>query len=100
MARSFLLWLFIVFSSWSTFAQQLVFSTQVGGEKMGIKDQLQVDYVLQNAQQIESLSPPNYTDFNIVGGPYQSSQSNIQMMGNRMVESKTITISYVLQPKH
>jgi hypothetical protein len=67
---------------------------------MGIKDQLQVDYVLQNAQQIESLSPPNYTDFNIVGGPYQSSQSNIQMMGNRMVESKTITISYVLQPKH
>jgi hypothetical protein len=100
MTRSFLLWLFIVFSSWSTFAQQLVFSTQVGGEKMGIKDQLQVDYVLQNAQQIESLSPPNYTDFNIVGGPYQSSQSNIQMMGNRMVESKTITISYVLQPKH
>jgi BatD DUF11 like domain len=100
MARSFLLWLFIVFSSWSAFAQQLVFSTQVGGEKMGIKDQLQVDYVLQNAQQIESLSPPNYTDFNIVGGPYQSSQSNIQMMGNRMVESKTITISYVLQPKH
>ncbi|MFM2203586.1 MAG: hypothetical protein RLZZ605_550 [Bacteroidota bacterium] len=100
MTRSFLLWLFIVFSSWSAFAQQLVFSTQVGGEKMGIKDQLQVDYVLQNAQQIESLSPPNYTDFNIVGGPYQSSQSNIQMMGNRMVESKTITISYVLQPKH
>lgn len=100
MARSFLLWLFIVFSSWSAFAQQLVFSTQVGGDKMGIKDQLQVDYVLQNAQQIESLSPPNYTDFNIVGGPYQSSQSNIQMMGNRMVESKTITISYVLQPKH
>ncbi len=99
MLRSLLLWLLFFSTTLVAQAQQLVFSTQVSAEKIGIKDQLQVDYTLQNAQQIESLSPPNYADFTIVGGPYQSSQSNIQMMGNRMVESKSITISYVLQPK-
>jgi hypothetical protein len=59
MLRSLLLWLLFFSTTLVAQAQQLVFSTQVSAEKIGIKDQLQVDYTLQNAQQIESLSPPN-----------------------------------------
>jgi len=86
--------------SCSVWAQNVVFIAEAGANKIGMKDQVQVQYTVKDAQNLQSISPPLTSDFAIVGGPYQSSSSAVNVIGNRMVQSQSITLTYVLQPKH
>jgi BatD DUF11 like domain len=81
-------------------AQNVVFTAEANTNKIGLKDQLQVQYTVRDAQNLQSISPPSQQDFVIVAGPYQSSSSNTSITGNKMVQSQSISLTYVIQPRH
>ncbi|MBS1775410.1 MAG: protein BatD [Bacteroidetes bacterium] len=88
-----------VFWSTAAWAQNAVFSANASATKIGLNDQLQVDYRIENVSSLRSISKPDFKDFIIVGGPFSSQSSNISIVGNKMVQSQSYTHSYVLQPK-
>ena len=82
-------------------AQEVVFSAIAGANKMGIQDQVQVQYTIKDLPNVQTLSPKQEItrDFHIVGGPYQSQGSSTTYINGRMTQSQSLTITYVLQPK-
>lgn len=80
-------------------AQEIVFSTQPSAYKVGLQDQFQVSFILQNAPSNPSdFDPPDFTGFRVLAGPIQSSQSNISIVNGKTQRSNTLQLSYVLQP--
>jgi len=73
---------------------QVKFSTWVSSQSVGQKDYLQVEYVVENARQIDDLTPPSFPGFQIVEGPIQS--SGMSIVNNSMSQYKGV--SFVLQP--
>jgi hypothetical protein len=84
----------------NTIAQNVVFTAQAGANKIGTKNQVQVQYTIHDAQNLQSVSQPSTNDFTIVAGPYQQQSSNVSVVGNKMTQSQSISLTYVLQPKH
>ncbi len=80
-------------------AQNVVFSAHASAAKMGVQDRIQVDYRIENVSNLRSISKPDFKDFNVVGGPFSSQSTSISMVGNQMVQSQSVTYSYLLQPK-
>lgn len=82
-------------------AQDVVFSAAASANKMGIQDQIQVQYTIRDAENLRSVGPKEeiVNDFHIVGGPYQSQGSNTTISNGKMVSSTSFTLTYVLQPK-
>jgi len=66
---------------------------------MGVKDQIQVDYTIRDAPNLRSIANPKFEDFQIVAGPFSRQSSNVTVSGNKMVQSVSVTYSYILQPK-
>lgn len=83
-------------ASWS---QNTVFSLNASANKMGMKDQIQVDYMIQDAPNLRSMANPKFEDFTVVAGPFSRQSSSITSDGSKMVQSVSVTYSYVLQPK-
>jgi hypothetical protein len=83
-------------------AQNVTFTAQAGATKMGVKDQVQFTYTIQNAQGLRTLGPSgdNFNDFDVVGGPYQSQSTNVAVTNGHMVQSQSISLTYILKPKH
>ncbi len=80
-------------------AQNVVFSAAPSANKIGIKDQIQVQYTVKDAQNLQSIAPGQSQDFTVVQGPFHSQSSNISIIGNQTVQSQSITVTYILQPK-
>lgn len=82
-------------------AQDVVFSAAASAGKIGIEDQVQVQYTIRDAQDLQSLGPRQEitNDFHIVGGPYQSSGTNVSIVNGKMTQSQSLTVTYILQPK-
>ncbi|MCB0699450.1 MAG: protein BatD [Chitinophagales bacterium] len=85
----------------NTHAQEVSFSAAATANKIGIEDQVQVQYVIRNADNLQTLGPTNEinNNFHIVGGPYTSQSSQMSFVNGKMNQSKSITLTYVLQPK-
>lgn len=93
--------LITIFFQFEAFAQTAVFSANASATKIGEKDELQVDYTIQNVQNLRTFNQPSFKDFNVVqGSPFSQQSSNISIVGNKMVQTQSITYSYILQPKH
>ena len=74
---------------------QVKFTTVVNSRDLGQRDYLQVQYVVENAQQIEQFDPPaEFPGFTILEGPIQS--SGMSVINGNMSQYKGI--SFVLQP--
>ena len=84
----FILVLLLCTFSWS----QVKFETEVSKNKLGVNENLRVDFKMNKDG--DNFSPPNFNGFNVVGGPNQS-VSNSWINGNRTF-SKTYT--YFLSP--
>lgn len=99
--RSGWICLLLTVSACGLFAQNVVFTAAVSANKIGVQDQLQVQYTIQDADDLQSVSPPSdiSKDFNVLGGPYSSQSTNIQYVNGKMTQSKSVAITYVLQPK-
>lgn len=92
----FLLAAFVSCTAWS---QNSVFSVNASANKMGIKDQIQVDYTVQDVPNLRSINSPHFEDFTVVSGPFSRQSTNLSVVNNKMVQSVSVTYSYVLQPK-
>lgn len=99
MWRCNIVFLFIVAACGQSWAQNVVFTAEAGAGKIGTKDQVQIQYTIRDAQNLQSVSRPATNDFVITQGPFQSSSTNISMSGNRTVQSQAVTLTYVIQAK-
>ncbi|HXB32338.1 MAG TPA: hypothetical protein VNV35_02905, partial [Puia sp.] len=53
-----------------TSSGQVKFTTVVNSQELGQRDYLQVQFIVENAQQIDEFDPPNdFPGFHIVEGP-------------------------------
>jgi hypothetical protein len=84
----------ICFSSMFLNGQQVKFTTAVSSKQIGRGDYLQVEYLVENAKQIENLDLPGFPDFRIIEGPMQS--SGMSVVNGNMTQYKGV--SYILQP--
>ncbi len=84
------------------FAQNVNFTAQASAAKMGLQDQIQLTYTIQNAQDLKALAPAgdNFKDFDIVGGPFQSQSTQVYVSNGHMVQSQSISLTYILHPRH
>lgn len=80
-------------------AQNVVFTAVAGANKIGVKDQVELQYTIRDAQNLQSVTNPSDVDFIIVGGPYQSQSSNTSITGNKVVTSQSLSLTYVIQPR-
>jgi len=82
------------------FAQNVVFTANVSAGKVGVNDQFQVTYTIQDAPNVQAINNPSFKDFKVLGGPFTSRSSNVVISGNKMTESRSFSVSFLLQPKH
>jgi hypothetical protein len=76
---------------------QVKFTTVVNSQELGQRDYLQVQYIVENAQQIDEFDPPtDFPGFHVVEGPIQS--SGMTVINGNMSQYKGL--SFVLQPAH
>lgn len=81
-------------------AQNVVFSADASAEKIGLEDQVQVQYTIRDANDLQSVTPNGINkDFTIVAGPFQSQSSQITTANGRMVQTMSVSLTYVLVPK-
>lgn len=84
----------ISFLSARSVSGQVKFTTVVSSQNIGKSDYFQVEFVVENAKQIDELTPPDFSGFRIVQGPIQSNEMSI-VNGN---VSRYQGMSFVLQP--
>ena len=90
----FTAFVFLLFFASSLMAQQVKFTTVISSKEIGRGDYVQIEFVIENAKQIERLSPPAFPDFHVVEGPMQS--SGMSIVNGNMSQYKGV--SFVLQP--
>jgi BatD DUF11 like domain len=88
----FIIWIALLPGLFAT--GQVKFTTVASSQEVGRSDYLQVEFVVENARQIDNLNPPDFPGFKIMQGPIQS--SGMSIVNGNMSQYKAI--SYVLQP--
>ncbi|HZE84721.1 MAG TPA: BatD family protein, partial [Puia sp.] len=73
---------------------QVKFTTVVSSPEIGRGEYLQIEFVVENAKQIDQLNPPDFPGFRVVQGPIQS--SGMSVVNGNMSQYKAL--SFVLQP--
>ncbi|MVT42513.1 hypothetical protein GO495_18105 [Chitinophaga oryziterrae] len=76
-------------------AQDFKFTTTVSNTKVALDEPFQIQFMLENAPNVSSFTPPSFNDFEVLQGPSQMQGQSI-MNGHR---SEYIALIYVLQPK-
>ena len=66
MWRYSILFLFVSGICCQISAQNVVFTAVAGANKVGVKDQLQIQYTVKDAQNLQSVSRPSEADFAII----------------------------------
>ena len=73
---------------------QVKFTTVVSSQDVGKSDYFQVEFVVENAKQIDDLTPPDFPGFRVAQGPIQS--SGMSIVNGNMSQYKAL--SFVLEP--
>ena len=79
---------------YATGQAKLTFTTNVSSQDVGKSDYLQVEFVVENAKEIDDLVPPDFSGFHVVQGPIQS--SGMSIVNGNMSQYKAL--SFVLEP--
>ncbi|PWV53954.1 BatD family protein [Chitinophaga sp. S165] len=94
--RKFVLSLFFCLGAFSCLqAQEFRFTTSVSNNKVALDEPFQIQFMLENAPNVTSFTPPTLNDFEVLQGPSQMQGQSI-MNGRR---SEYIAVIYVIQPK-
>lgn len=84
-----------LFSSLSVVGQEAELTATVSKNKLGLNQRLRIEFAV-NRQGADNFTPPNFTNFKIVGGPSQSiSQSWINGKA-----SFTQSYTYIIEPRN
>jgi len=89
---SFIL-LAVILTPDSSFAQ-LKFSVVCPQKKIGKNDQLQIQFKVDNATNVDNITPPSFDNFIITSGPNQ--QRSVTSINGKI--SQSVSIGYSLQP--
>ena len=81
----------LIFNSFILFSQ-IKFDASVSKSKLGLNERLRIDFVMN--QNGDNFSPPNFENFQIIGGPNQSIKTSY-VNGERRFSK---TYSYFLKP--
>jgi hypothetical protein len=73
---------------------QVKFTAVASSNEIGRADYVQIEYVVENAHQIEGITQPSFQDFRVVQGPIQSSGMSVV----NGLTSQYQGLSFVLQP--
>lgn len=73
---------------------QVRFTTVASSKQLGRTDYFQLEFVVENAHQIENLNQPDIHDFQIISGPNQS--TGMTIVNGSVSQYKTV--SFILQP--
>ncbi|GAC1450182.1 MAG: BatD family protein [Chitinophagaceae bacterium] len=73
---------------------QVKFSTIINDKEVSKDDYLQVEYMVENASSVESLTPPAFNGFTVVSGTMQ--QTGMSIVNGTVTKSEGV--SYVLKP--
>ncbi|QHS61600.1 BatD family protein [Chitinophaga agri] len=76
-------------------AQEFRFTTTVSSDRVALDEPFQIQFMLENAPNVTSFSPPAFNDFEILQGPSQMQGQSI-MNGRR---SEYIALIYVIQAR-
>lgn len=94
--RKFVLSLFFCLGAVSCLqAQEFRFTTSVSNNRVALDEPFQIQFMLENAPNVTSFTPPSLNDFEILQGPSQMQGQSI-MNGRR---SEYIAVIYVIQAK-
>lgn len=74
---------------------QIKFSTVCPNNTIGKDDYLQVQFQVENADNVETIIPPSFKNFDVISGPNQ--QSSISIVNGKRDQS--IAIGFYLKPK-
>src|SRR4051812_20557244 len=74
---------------------QAKFSAVCSDKKIGKNDYVQVQFMVENAQNVEAITPPSFRNFSIISGPNQSSGMT-SINGNT---KQYVSIDFVLKPQ-
>ena len=74
---------------------QVKFTVDCPVKKIGKNDVLQIQFKVENASHVETIIPPSFKDFIIVGGPNQ--QSGMTSINGKV--NQYVAIGYFLKPK-
>lgn len=96
--KHFLVFCLLLFTGLSATAQNVVFTAEASASTIGIEDQMQVSFTIENAEGLQGISQPVFPDFQVLAGPYRSQSSNISFNGNQRIQTTSISLTYVLQP--
>lgn len=77
-------------------AQEFRFTTTVSSNSVTMDETFQIQFMLENGQNVSSFTPPSFKDFEVVQGPSQMQGQSI-FNGKR---SEYVALIYLLQPKH
>ncbi|HXB05478.1 MAG TPA: BatD family protein [Puia sp.] len=73
---------------------QVKFTTMVSSQDVGKSEYFEVEFVVENARNIDDLMPPDFPGFRIAQGPIQS--SGMSIVNGNMSQYKAL--SFVLEP--
>ncbi|HUS02538.1 MAG TPA: BatD family protein [Chitinophagaceae bacterium] len=85
--------LFCAFLFSFSFAQ-VKFSASANDKTIGKSEYLQVQFTIENAANVESITPPSFKNFAVVSGP--NHQSSMSVVNGNIKQS--LSIGFVLQP--
>ncbi len=86
--------------SGSIIAQNVIFTAEAKENKIGLKEKVQVEFIVRDAQNLQSISPLNTTDFIIVAGPFQQQTSESTNVNHKVTHSQSVSLTYIIQPRH
>lgn len=75
-------------------AQEIVFKATVNKNKVALNDYIQITFSIENGNP-QKFAPPDFSKFNVLSGPNQS--SSMQIINGHV--SQSISYSYLIQPK-
>ncbi|NCX96054.1 MAG: protein BatD, partial [Chitinophagia bacterium] len=73
---------------------QVSFSATPANAQMGINDQLQITFNLNNVENLLELSPTGFGEFDLLAGPFQS--QSVSVINGRQTSS--VSLTYVVHP--
>ena len=73
---------------------QVKFTTVINSREIGRDETLQVQFTVENARQIDQITPPDFPGFQVVQGPFESSGTSV--INNNI--SQYLSLSFVLRP--
>jgi hypothetical protein len=94
MKLKFYIALFICLLSFSIVAQEATLKATVSKNKLGVNQRLRIEFSIDK-QGGDNFSPPNFTNFKVVGGPSQSVRQS--WINGKVTFSQSYT--YIIQPK-